>query len=146
MTPIKRYTHISIDYHLTSMGLFHLHRLTKIMTWINNPRMFYGIWSLIHALIRSGDYAPLPTSTTRFACDMGYRMAKKLTWLYKEIIFMNTDIKFLNTEWRTPYPITNFEDCFGLHASIIFLDSNMCGFLIICTLANSQTLVAKWQI
>ena len=29
------------------------------------------------------------------------------------MIFMNIDIKFLNTEWRTPYPLTNFEDRFG---------------------------------
>ena len=49
---------------------------------------------------------------------------------------MNNDIKFLNIEWRTPYPLTNFEDRFGLRASVIFLDSNMCGFLFICTLAK----------
>ena len=51
-------------------------------------------------------------------------MAKKLIGLYKEIIFMNNDIKFLNIEWR-PYPLTNFEDRFGLRASAIFLDSNV---------------------
>ena len=39
-----------------------------------------------------------------------------------------------------------FEDRFGLHVSVIFLDStNMCGILSICTLASSQTLVANWQ-
>ena len=37
----------------------------------------------------------VPTSTTRFASDVGYRMAKKLIGLYKELIFMNNDIKFL---------------------------------------------------
>ena len=58
---------------------------------------------------------------------------------------MNNDIKFLNIEWREPYPLINFEDHFGLHASVIFLDSNMCGFLFMCTLASSQTLVVKWQ-
>ena len=60
---------------------------------------------------------------------------------------MNNDIKFLNTEWRTPYPLTgkNFEDRFGLRASVILLDSNMCGFLFIWTLAPSQTLVVNWQ-
>ena len=57
---------------------------------------------------------------------------------------MNNGIKFLNIEWRTPYPLTDFEDRFGLCASVIFLDSNMCGFLIICTLASSQTLVVNW--
>ena len=33
---------------------------------------------------------------------------------------MNNDIKFLNTEQRTRYSLTNFEDHFGLHASFIF--------------------------
>ena len=33
---------------------------------------------------------------------------------------MNNDIKFLNIEWRTPYPLTNFEDHFGFRASVIF--------------------------
>ena len=59
----------------------------------------------------------LSTSTTRFASGVGYRIAKICIWLYKEIIFMNTDIKFLDIEWRTPYPLTNFEDRFGLRAS-----------------------------
>ena len=43
----------------------------------------------------------VPTLTTRFASDVGYRMAKKIMGLYKEIIFMNNDIKFLKLEWRT---------------------------------------------
>ena len=46
----------------------------------------------------------VPSSTTRFASDVGYRIAKKVIGLYKQIIFMNNDIKFLNLEWRTPYP------------------------------------------
>ena len=58
---------------------------------------------------------------------------------------MNNDIKSLNIEWRTPYPLTNFEDRFGLRASVISLDFNMCGFLFICTLASSQTIVVNWQ-
>ena len=58
---------------------------------------------------------------------------------------MNNDIKFLEIEWRTPNPLTKFEDHFGLRASIIFLDSNKCGFLFIWTLARSQTLVVNWQ-
>ena len=58
---------------------------------------------------------------------------------------MNNGIKFHNIEWRTPYPLTKFEDRFGLHASVIFLDSNICGFLSICTLASSQNLVVNWQ-
>ena len=36
---------------------------------------------------------------------------------------MNNDIKSINIEWRTPYPLTNFEDHFGLRASVIFLYS-----------------------
>ena len=58
---------------------------------------------------------------------------------------MNNDITFLNIEWKTPYPLTNFEDRFGLRALVIVLDSNMCGFLFIYTLASSQTLVINWQ-
>ena len=58
---------------------------------------------------------------------------------------MNNDIKCLNIEWRTQYPLTNFEHRFGLRASVIFLDSTMCGFLVIWTLASSQTLVVNWQ-
>ena len=65
----------------------------------------------------------VPTSTTRFASDVGYRMANKIIGLYKEIIFKNNDIKFLNIEWSTPYPLTNFEDRFGLRDSVTFLDS-----------------------
>ena len=45
---------------------------------------------------------------------------KKCIGLYKEIIFMNNDIKFLDIEWTTLYPLTNFEDRFGLRASVIF--------------------------
>ena len=56
---------------------------------------------------------------------------------------MNIYIKFLNIEWRTPYPLTNFEDRFGLRASVIFVTPNMCGVLFICTQASSQTLVVN---
>ena len=55
---------------------------------------------------------------------------KKLIGLYKEVIFMNNDIKFLNIEWRTPYSLTSFEDCFGLRASVIFVDSQYVWFLV----------------
>ena len=58
---------------------------------------------------------------------------------------MNNDIKFLNIEWRTPDPLSNFEERFGLCALVIFLYSNMCDFMFICTLASSQTLVVNWQ-
>ena len=58
---------------------------------------------------------------------------------------MNNNIKLFNIEWRIPYPLTNFEDCFGLRAPVIFLDSNMCGFLFMCTLASSETLVVNYQ-
>ena len=72
----------------------------------------------------------------------GVKTGITLVGLYEEISFMNSDIKFLNIEWRTPYPLKNFEDRFGLRASVIF--SNMYGFLLICTLASSQTLVVNW--
>ena len=53
---------------------------------------------------------------------------------------MNSDIKYLNMEWRAPYPFTNFEDRFELSASVIFVDSNMCGFLFIGALASSRSI------
>ena len=58
---------------------------------------------------------------------------------------MINDIKFFNIEWRTRYSLTNFEDHFALHGSIIFLDPNMYGFWYMCKLLWSQTLVANWQ-
>ena len=58
---------------------------------------------------------------------------------------MNSEIKFINIEWRTPYPLTNFKDRFGLRASVVFFYSNMCSFLFIFTLASSQTLVVNWR-
>ena len=87
----------------------------------------------------------VPTSTTWFASDLVYRMAKKIVGLHQEILFMNNDIKFLDIEWRTPYPLTDLKTVFGLRASVIFSDSNMCGILFICTLASSQTLVVIWH-
>ena len=54
---------------------------------------------------------------------------------------MNIYIKLFNIEWRTPYPLTNVEDRFGLRASVIFFYSNMCAVQFICTQASSQTLV-----
>ena len=52
------------------------------------------------SFIKMGSYALniiwwlclVPTSTTRFASGVGYRMAKKGIGLYKEIFFMNNDI------------------------------------------------------
>ena len=34
---------------------------------------------------------------------------------------------------------------FELHASVDFLDPNMCGFQSICRVLRSQTLVVNWQ-
>ena len=34
---------------------------------------------------------------------------------------MNNDIKFHNIEWRTSYPLTDFEGRFGLRASVIII-------------------------
>ena len=33
---------------------------------------------------------------------------------------MNNDIKFVNVEWRTWYSLTNFEDRFRVHVSLIY--------------------------
>ena len=54
----------------------------------------------------------------RWQC--GVQDGKKCIVFYKEMIFMSNDIKFLDIKWRTPYPLTNFEDRFGLRASVIF--------------------------
>ena len=56
---------------------------------------------------------------------------------------MNIYIKLFKIEWRTPYPLTNFEDRFGLRASVIFFYSDLCGVLFIFTQASSQTLVVN---
>ena len=58
---------------------------------------------------------------------------------------MNNDIKFLNVERRTRYSLTNFEDHFGLQATVIFSDANMCNFRHIRMLVGSQTLGVNWQ-
>ena len=63
----------------------------------------------------------VPTSTTRFASDVGYRMAK-IWYSYTRKIF------FVNREWRTRYSLTNFEDHFLIECLSYFLDPNMCGF------------------
>ena len=55
----------------------------------------------------------------RYWC--GVQNGKKLIGLHKEIIFMNSDIKFVNIEWRAPYPLKIFEERFRLRASVIFL-------------------------
>ena len=73
----------------------------------------------------------------------GVQNGKKWIGLYKEIFFMYIYIKSFNIELRTPYPLTNFVDRFGLRASVIFFNSNMCGVLFICTQASSQTLVVN---
>ena len=78
----------------------------------NKKKFFYYIYNRIWWLCL------IPTSTTRLA--LGYRMAKNLIGLYKEILFMNNDIRFLNIEWRTRYSPTKFDDHFGLRASVIF--------------------------
>ena len=52
-------------------------------------------------------------------------MAKNLMGLYKENTF---GIKLPNIKWRTRYSLTNFDDHFGLHASVIFRPQYMRGF------------------
>ena len=58
---------------------------------------------------------------------------------------MNSDINFFDIEWRARYSRISFEDHCGLHASVIFLDPNIRGFLHICVLVWSQTLEVNWQ-
>ena len=58
------------------------------------------------AAIRSGDYAQFPPQPPGSLVMRGTEWQKKSIGLYKEITFMNDDIKFLNIEWRIPYPLT----------------------------------------
>ena len=115
----------------------------------------FGLWEglPLHSEVMENSFTAkwktaLETDITKAGSGQGTYTAaewKKMIRLYQEIVFMNKDIKLLNIEWRTSYPLTNFQDRLGLRASVIFLDSNMCGFLFICTLASSQTLVVNWQ-
>ena len=84
----------------------------------------------------------VPTSTTRFASDLGYGMDKNLTGTYKENTFMNNDIKFLYIEWRTRYSLTKFEDDLDCMPQL-FSNPNRCGFWHICMLLWSKVL---WSI
>ena len=131
--------------------------LTKLRLCSTNHRVAYFrnlacdwlsiVWAYSEQETENGPWwlCLVPTSTTKFDSDVGYRMAKPLIRLYKELIFMNGDFKFLSIEWRTPYPLTHFEGRFGLRASVIYWASNIYCFLFFCTLASSQTLVVNWQ-
>ena len=77
--------------------------------------------------------------------DVEYRMDKICIWLYKEIIFMNNDILFLNREWGARYFLTNFEEHFWIARLSYFLDPNMCGFWHICMVLWSQNLVVNYR-
>ena len=59
---------------------------------------------------------------------------------------MNNDIKFLNIEWRTRNSLINFEDHFGLHASVIFFRPQYMWFpsqLYIGVIPNSSGQLAE---
>ena len=59
---------------------------------------------------------------------------------------MNNAIKFLDTEWRTRYSLINFEDHFGLCASIIFFRPQYVWFhshLYIGVIPNSSGQMAE---
>ena len=72
------------------------------------------IQEIHHAMNKIWWLCLVPTSATRSASGVWYRITKQLIKIYKEIILMNNNIKLPNIEWRTPYPLTNFEDRFGL--------------------------------
>ena len=82
----------------------------NVIYWLLYVLVTYGFVGLFANKIWS--LCLVPTSTTRFATDVGYRMAKKWVGLYKEIFFMKNDILFLNREWGTRYSLTNFGDHF----------------------------------
>ena len=80
-------------------GTRHSHQISFARSTTHTIKSFRSVW-----------YPPPPF----------FPQAKKLIGLYKEIIFMNSYVKFLNIESRTPYPLTNFEDRFGLRTSVVF--------------------------
>ena len=57
------------------------------------------------------------------------------------IQIVQVTVVFLSIECRTRYPLTNFEDRFGLRASVI--DCNMCGFLYIGLIPTSSGQLAE---
>ena len=73
----------------------------------------------------------VPTSTTRFASDVGCWMAKNLIGLYKEIMSMIKDIK--SHRMKNTVYVTDFEDRYGLCASVIFLLQYMWFPVHLCT-------------
>ena len=61
---------------------------------------------------------PVPTPTTRFASDVGFRMAKNLIGLYKEILLWTMASNSLKENEDIPSQI--LKTIFGLLASVIF--------------------------
>ena len=100
---------------------------------------------LLHPSINLVTMPIVPTSTTRFASDVGYRMAKSLIGVYKENNFyVNSDNQSLNREWRTRYPLTNFATISGLHASVILRPQLTC--LVSSTFVGSSDAKLQWSI
>ena len=83
----------------------------------------------------------VPTSTARFANEVGYRMAK-IWQCYTRKIFLWT-MTSENEEHDNPSHI--LKSIFGLHASVIFLDPKMCSLQYICRVLWSQILVVNCQ-
>ena len=80
-------THYPMKFYIKTWNLFKLWHFPSDLTQAHHQNFqnsmefhwYNKIWWL----------CLVPTSTTRFASDVGYRMAKKLIGLYKEIILLN---------------------------------------------------------
>ena len=82
----------------------------------------------------------VPTSTTRFASYLGYRMTKHLMGLYKENTFHK---QWHHIPWHDMKNICphSFRRPFWIACLSYFLGPNMCGFWHICMFTWSPNLV-----
>ena len=83
---LQKYFHIET----TSIPIYVQDLIATVFNWVD---FGYNISILLDPILNKIWWLCLvPTSTTRFASVVGYRMAKNLIGLYKEIILMNNNI------------------------------------------------------
>ena len=105
-------------------------KMVLLSSYLYNGNHIYGkiVFILKQAFNKIWWLCLVPTSATRFATDVGYRIAKKWRGSYKEMICHEQWHLILNREWGTQYYLTQFEDHFWIACLSYFLDPNMCGF------------------
>ena len=98
-------------------------------------KLVYWIWWL----------CLIPTSTTRFASDLWYRMTKKSIVLYKENTFYEQWHQIPIYKMKTTISSQKSWRPFWFACHSYYLDTNMCGFWCIRILVWTHTLVVTWQ-